>query len=67
MPLLESGNAGFPHSRSMKTYIIPLVNAGYIDNMENKKDKRSYIFLPVLNAKQKKLFDSNETNNFSQR
>ena len=51
----------------MKLTSAPLVNAGYIDNIENKKDKRSCIFLPVLNAKQKKLFDSSETNNISQR
>jgi hypothetical protein len=48
-----------------ETYIVPLVNAGYIDKIENKQDKRSYIFLPVLNAKQKKLFDLNKTNNLS--
>jgi hypothetical protein len=36
-----------------ENYIVPLVNAGYIDKIENKQDKRSYIFLPVLNAKQK--------------
>ena len=36
-----------------ETYIYPLVNAGYIDKIENKQDKGSYIFLPVLNAKQK--------------
>jgi hypothetical protein len=34
-------------------YILPLVNAGYIDKIENKQDKRSYIYVPVLNAKQK--------------
>ena len=48
-----------------ESYIVPLANAGYIDKMENKHDKRSYIFLPVLNTKQKKLFDLNKTNNFS--
>ena len=57
----------FSTQQIYETYIAPLVNAGYIDNIENKKDKRSCIFLPVLNAKQKKLFDSSETNNISQR
>jgi hypothetical protein len=46
--------------------VVPLVNAGYIDKVENKNDKRSYLFYPVLNGKQKKLFDLTGTNIFSQ-
>jgi hypothetical protein len=56
---------GFP--QLYENYIVPLVNAGYIDKVENKKDRRSYLFYPVLNVKQKKLFDVTESNNFSQR
>ena len=47
-----------------ESYIVPLANAGYIDKMENKHDKRSYIFVPVLNTKQK-IFDLDKTNNLS--
>jgi hypothetical protein len=47
-------------------YIIPLINAGYIDKSESKIDRRSYIFFPVLNTKQKKLFENEEPNNSSQ-
>ena len=34
-------------------YIVLLLNAGYIDKMDSQKDKRSYIFFPMLNAKTK--------------
>jgi DNA-binding MarR family transcriptional regulator len=50
----------------LENYIDPLVNAGYIDKVENEKDRRSYLFYPVINAKQKKLFDVNKSNNLSQ-
>jgi hypothetical protein len=56
----------FSTQQMYENYIVPLVNAGYIDKTDNQKDKRSYIFFPVLNAKQKKLFGLDETNNFSQ-
>jgi hypothetical protein len=56
----------FSTQQIYENYVLPLVNAGYIDKVENKKDKRSYLFYPVLNGKQKKLFDLTETNNFSQ-
>jgi hypothetical protein len=63
MPLSGLKAASSPHSN--ENYLVPLINAGYIDKVENKKDKRSYLFYPVLNVKQKKLFDVTETNNFS--
>jgi hypothetical protein len=47
-----------------ETYIDPLVNAGYIDKIENKQDKRSYIPPSGIKCKTKKLFDLNKTNNF---
>ena len=49
-----------------ENFIVPLINAGYIDRTNSKIDKRSYIFFPVLNVKQKKLFDLDVPNNFSQ-
>jgi DNA-binding MarR family transcriptional regulator len=51
----------------LENYLEPLINAGYIDKVENEKDKRSYQFYPVLNEKQKKLFDVSESTNFLQR
>jgi hypothetical protein len=54
----------FSTQQIYENYIVPLINAGYIDKIENRKDKRSYLFYPVLNTKQKKLFDLTQTNNF---
>ncbi len=51
----------------LENYIEPLINAGYLDKVENKEDRRSYLFYPVLNIKQKKLFDGTQSNNLSQR
>ena len=50
----------------LENYTEPLINAGYIDKVENKEDRRSYLFYPVLNIKQKKLFDTTQSNNLSQ-
>ena len=50
----------------LENYIEPLINAGHIDKVENKEDRRSYLFYPVLNIKQKKLFDATQSNNLSQ-
>jgi hypothetical protein len=49
-----------------ENYIVPLINAGYVDRMPSRLDKRSYVFVPVLNVKQKRLLDANDPNNFSQ-
>jgi hypothetical protein len=49
-----------------ENYILPLINADYIDRTDSKIDKRSYIFFPVLNVKQKKLFDIDVPNSLSQ-
>jgi hypothetical protein len=43
----------FSTQQIYENYIVPLINAGYVDKIENKKDRRSYLFYPVLNAKQK--------------
>jgi hypothetical protein len=50
----------------LENYIVPLVNAGHLDKVENKEDRRSYLFYPVLNIKQKKLIDATHSNNLSQ-
>jgi hypothetical protein len=55
----------FSTQQIYENYIEPLVNAGYIDKLENKEDRRSYLFYPVLNVKIKKLFDVTESNNLS--
>jgi hypothetical protein len=56
----------FSTQQMLENYIVPLINAGYIDKADSKIDRRSYIFFPVTNTKQRKLFDSDETNNLSQ-
>jgi hypothetical protein len=48
-----------------ENYIVPLINAGYIDRMPSNLDKRSYVFYPVMNAKQKILLEVNNPNNFA--
>lgn len=37
----------FSTQQVYENYIVSLINAGYIDKIENKKDKRSYLFYPV--------------------
>ena len=47
----------------LESYILPLINGRYIDRVDSKIDRRSYIFFPVSNAKLNKLFDSEKANN----
>jgi hypothetical protein len=56
----------FSVKQMYENYLVPLINAGYIDRVNSKIDHRSYIYFPVLNAKQRKLFGYDETNNLSQ-
>jgi hypothetical protein len=56
----------FSVKQMYENYIVPLINTGYIDRVNSRIDHRSYIYFPVLNAKQRKLFDSEQTNNLSQ-
>jgi hypothetical protein len=56
----------FSSKQILENYIEPLINSGYLDKVENKEDRRSYLFYPVLNIKQKKLFDMTKSNNLSQ-
>jgi hypothetical protein len=36
----------FSTQQIYENYIVPLINGGYIDKVEDKKDKRSYLFYP---------------------
>jgi hypothetical protein len=56
----------FSTQQIYENYTLPLINAGYIDRTDSKIDGRSCIYFPVLNTKQRKLFDSAQTNNLSQ-
>lgn len=47
-----------------ENFINPLVNQGYIEKADSEIDKRSNIYYPVINVKQKKLFDSDQSNNY---
>jgi hypothetical protein len=57
----------FSTQQMYENYVVPLLNAGYIDRMPSTLDKRSYVFYPVLNAKQKRLFDIDSPNNILQK
>jgi hypothetical protein len=48
----------------LENFINPLVNQGYIEKADSDIDRRSNIYYPVLAAKQKKLFDSGQSNNY---
>jgi hypothetical protein len=43
-----------------------LINHGYIDKTESDLDKRANIYYPVIVTKYRKLFESEQSNNFSQ-
>jgi hypothetical protein len=48
----------------LENFINPLVNQAYIEKTDSEMDKRSNIYYPVLNVKQKKLFDKGQSNNY---
>lgn len=48
----------------LENFINPLVNQAYIEKADSEIDKRSNIYYPVLAVKQKKLFDSGQSNNY---
>ena len=51
----------------LQSYIYPLLNHGYIDKIESVIDRRGYIYYPIIETKKyKKLFYSDEKNNFAQ-
>lgn len=56
----------FSTQQMYENYVVPLLNAGYIDKMPSNLDKRAYVFYPVMNTKQKRIFDANGSNNITQ-
>ena len=51
----------------LETFVYPLLNQGYIDNASSDLDKRGKIYYPVISSsKNRNLFDSDQSNNFSQ-
>lgn len=49
----------------LQSYINPLTNENYIDYIDSEIDKLAYIFFPVLETRNSKLFLSPERNNGS--
>lgn len=47
----------------LENFVKPLVNQSYLNETESDIDHRANIFYPVLALKQKKLFDSDQSNN----
>jgi hypothetical protein len=56
----------FSTKQVLENYINPLVNQAYIEADSSEIDKRQHVYYPILNAKQKKLFDSGQSNNIPQ-
>jgi hypothetical protein len=50
----------------LENFVKPLINHGYIDKTESDLDKRANIYYPVIVTKYRKLFESEQSNNFSQ-
>jgi hypothetical protein len=60
-------NQSYTTKKILETYINPLINQGYIDKTNSELDKRANIYYPVIiTAKNRKLFETNQSNNFSQ-
>jgi hypothetical protein len=56
----------FTKQQILENYVYPLSNHGYIDKADSDIDRRCKIYYPVIPIKNNKLFDSEQTNNFSQ-
>jgi hypothetical protein len=57
----------FSTKQILETFAYPLLNQGYIDVADSGVDKRSKIYYPVISSsKNRKLFDPDQSNNFSQ-
>ena len=50
----------------LENFVKPLINQGYIDKTESDLDRRAKIYYPVIVTKYRKLFESEQSNNFSQ-
>jgi hypothetical protein len=63
----EVYNKTYTKKQILESYINPLINQGYIDKVESELDHRASIFYPLINTiKNRKLFDSGQSNNISQ-
>ena len=60
-------NKTYTKKQILESYINPLINQGYIDKVESDLDHRASIYYPLINTiKNRKLFDSSQSNNLSQ-
>jgi hypothetical protein len=50
----------------LENFVKPLINHGYIDKTESDLDRRAKIYYPVIVTKYRKLFESEQSNNFLQ-
>jgi len=63
----QKQNKKFSTKQILETFIYPLLNQGYIDVAGSDMGKRSKIYYPVISSsKNRNLFDSDQSNNFSQ-
>jgi hypothetical protein len=63
----QKQNKKFSTKQILETFVYPLLNQGYIDVADSDVDKRSKMYYPVISSsKNRKLFDSDQSNNFSQ-
>src|SRR5829696_8471163 len=63
----EVHKQSYTKKKILETYINPLSNQGYIDKTVSELDKRAKIYYPVkVTTENRKLFDSEQTNNLSQ-
>jgi hypothetical protein len=63
----EVYNKTYTKKQILESYINPLINQGYIDKVESELDHRASIYYPLINTiKNRKLFDSRQSNNLSQ-
>ncbi|MGI9009638.1 MAG: hypothetical protein ACR2F1_00420 [Nitrososphaeraceae archaeon] len=63
----EVHNETLTGKKILQTYVYPLLNQGYIDNIPSILDGRAKIYYPVIETKKyKNLFQNDKKNNFSQ-
>jgi hypothetical protein len=63
----EVYNKTYTKKQILESYIKPLINQGYIDKVESELDHRASVYYPLINTiKNRKLFDSRQSNNLSQ-
>jgi hypothetical protein len=62
----EVYNKTYTKKQILESYINPLINQGYIDKVESELDHRASVYYPLINTvKNRKLFDSSQSNNIS--